>query len=106
MCPYSYIAYTGPYKGLEHCPICGLSWYNENIFKAGNGKQKVPAQHFYTLPIGVQIQAQWHSPKNAKKMEHQYKHTEEILSKLRANGNIMENYNDTYCGTEYLEACN
>ena len=57
MCPVSCIAYTGPLADLETCPECKRSRWD--IFQLVNsqGKVKVAAQHFYTIPIGPQIQA-------------------------------------------------
>ncbi|KAF8588981.1 hypothetical protein K439DRAFT_1645261 [Ramaria rubella] len=87
MCPGSCIAYTGPFKELEVCPMCGESRYDTYILEASKGKKKVPVQH---------IQALWCSPDGAKKMGHQQACTQEIINQLNQNDQVLDMYSDIY----------
>lgn len=99
MCPGSCIAYTGPYSGLESCPECGISRYNPN-------KPNKPArQHFYTIPLGPQLQALWRTPNSAKNMRYRSEKTKEIIEDLASNGTgEIPVYEDMYHGHEYIQA--
>ncbi|KAF8589274.1 hypothetical protein K439DRAFT_1333044 [Ramaria rubella] len=79
MCPNSCIAYTGPFESLEECPECSLSRYNTMLLESSKGRLKKDAQHFYTLPIGPQLQALWRTQEGAQKIQHCSIRTREIL---------------------------
>ncbi|TBU25586.1 hypothetical protein BD311DRAFT_607184, partial [Dichomitus squalens] len=53
MCPDSCVAYTGPFAGLDHCPIeeCGMARYETQ------GRKRVARRTFQTHPLGPQVQA-------------------------------------------------
>ena len=53
MCINSCIGYTGPFVDLECCPMCSQDRYDA---------EKAPRKWFHTIPIGLQLQALWHSP--------------------------------------------
>ncbi|KAF9221228.1 hypothetical protein BS17DRAFT_711916, partial [Gyrodon lividus] len=57
MCPKRCLAFTGPFAGLDACPMCGTSWWKEQILQGTCGCTKVPAQKFVTIPIVPQLQA-------------------------------------------------
>jgi len=62
MCPNSCAAFTGPYYDLEECPLCGASCWNEELLWATNGRSKVPAKQFTTIPLGPQLQVLYRDP--------------------------------------------
>ncbi|KAF8510434.1 hypothetical protein JB92DRAFT_2728038, partial [Gautieria morchelliformis] len=57
MCPKFCIAYNAAYKDLEAFPICSSSRYDEFQLAISHGHDKVPAQQYYTMPLGPQLQA-------------------------------------------------
>ncbi|KAF8068691.1 hypothetical protein FPV67DRAFT_1415071, partial [Lyophyllum atratum] len=57
MCPNSCMAYTGPLANLEACKYCQESRYDLAQLASSNGRKKVPHQHFYSIPLGPQLQA-------------------------------------------------
>ena len=62
MCPNSCMAYTGPFAQLDNCTKCELSHWDPFQFENSQGKVKVAAQHFYTIPLTPQLQSLWRSP--------------------------------------------
>lgn len=102
MCPNSCIAFTGPFKELDKCPLCSTPRYDQAKFAASGGKEKV-GRAFYTMPIGPQLQALYRSPENAQNMQYRAEYTkamEEVLE--RAQG--VEDYGDIFDGSDYLAA--
>jgi len=67
MCPNSCMAYTGPWKDREDCPMCGEQRYKPVLGPRG---RRIVKQKFYTLPIGPQLQALWRSPEGGKGMKY------------------------------------
>ncbi|KAI9442693.1 hypothetical protein H4582DRAFT_2073286 [Lactarius indigo] len=57
MCINSCLAYTGPFSGLESCPMCSEARYDQYRLEASSGRDKIPRQRFHTIPIGPQLQA-------------------------------------------------
>ena len=106
MCPNSCVAYTGPYADLESCPMpdCQTSQYDPVLLESSGGKIKKPQQQFYTMPLGLQLQALWRNPETAKKMKHRSRRTKEIFEALEATGGVIEEYEDIYHDESYLEA--
>ena len=99
MCPNTCLAYVGPWSNLDQCPKCGEDRYD---LAKSTHRKKVGRQHFYTIPIGPQLQALWQSPESAEDMRYRRQRTEELLQKLEDNnGNILL-YDDIFCGQEYL----
>ncbi|KAF8583614.1 hypothetical protein K439DRAFT_1647178 [Ramaria rubella] len=106
MCPDSCVAYTGPFSNLKECPQCGLGRYDPIVLENSNGRIKIPAQQFYTIPVGPQLQALYRSPESAHDMGHQRWHMYEMFNALDEDGHIsITSYEDIYQGSEYLEAC-
>jgi len=105
MCINSCVAYTGPFEELTHCPYpeCQEPCYDqEELAKMG---KKVPRQVFHTIPIGPQLQAQWHHPDTAEKMKYRRCRTEEILKQMDPiSGNLkLTEWDDVFCGQDYIE---
>ncbi|KAF8836646.1 hypothetical protein BDN67DRAFT_992062 [Paxillus ammoniavirescens] len=67
MCPESCVGFTGPFTGLESCPIasCGASRWDPGCLHASNGHVKVTAKKFTTIPLSPQLQAQYCDPQSA-----------------------------------------
>ena len=58
MCINSCVAFTRPFNNLEECPICQEACYLDDT--------GTPWQVFYTIPIGPQLQALWHTKGSAQ----------------------------------------
>ena len=104
MCPNSCAAFTGPYSGLEQCPLlCGASRWNQELLQATNGCSKVPAKRFTTIPLGPQLQVLYRDPDQAHQMRYLYERTQQILAELRQTGSISS-VDDITAGWDYLGA--
>ncbi|KIJ05981.1 hypothetical protein PAXINDRAFT_38896, partial [Paxillus involutus ATCC 200175] len=70
MCPESCVGFTGPFTDLETCPVssCGASRWDPGRLRASNGRVKVAAKKFTTIPLGPQLQAQYRDPQSARSM--------------------------------------
>ncbi|KAF8493108.1 hypothetical protein JB92DRAFT_2750811 [Gautieria morchelliformis] len=101
MCPKFCITYNAAYKDLEACPICSSSRYDEFQLATSCGHDKVPAQQYYTMPLGPQLQALWRNPETAQYMKHCRIKMQEILHRVRETRQI-DQYDDLYHGSEYL----
>jgi hypothetical protein len=95
MCPNSCIAYTGPFKALETCPICG-----ECRFKNWNR----PKQVFLTIPVGPQLQALKRNIDKAMALRYRKLHTESLLSELVNNNGFPMTYGNLFDSSQYLAA--
>ena len=51
MCPNTCIGYTGPFQDLKACPKCNTSHWNQEKLIASNGRTKVSARKFTTIPL-------------------------------------------------------
>jgi hypothetical protein len=96
MCPESCAAFTGPYRQLTECPICSSSRYH-----AGT---EDPQRQFTTIPLGPVIQSMYRLEDTATQMHYRDRKTNEILEYARNNGGQIKEYNDTMCGSDYLDA--
>jgi hypothetical protein len=56
----------------------------------------MPCRQALTIPVGLQIQAQYRSRESAWNMGHQNQVMEPLLAKLHAGGSI-DVYNNVYC---------
>ena len=83
MCPNSCLAFTGPYSDDVQCPLCGVSRWNQERLQCTNGRSRVPAKQFTTIPLGPQLQALYHDPNQAHQMHYLYECTQQILAELR-----------------------
>jgi hypothetical protein len=100
ICPNTCIAYTGPFSALTVCSKCDEPRYK--IPPAG--REQLPQRRFHTIPLGPQLQALWRSPETARKMRHRSQETKRILEELEKNGNRIDEWEDIYHGTAYLDA--
>ena len=98
MCVNSCIAYTGPFDVLDRCPICPSRELRYDREMLTRGK-RVPRRTFSTFPLGPQIQILQSSPDTARLMRHR----REVTRGLAATRNAIEEYNDLFQGSEYLE---
>ncbi|KIJ59683.1 hypothetical protein HYDPIDRAFT_32907 [Hydnomerulius pinastri MD-312] len=103
MCPNTCLAYTGPFAHHEACSTCGLSRWDEAKRTASNGRVKVAARKFITIPIGPQIQARMRSPESAREMRYLYERTLQVVEEMRRTGKISE-LDDVVMGWDYLGA--
>jgi hypothetical protein len=103
MCLQSCLAFTGPYADEDHCPLCGTSRWDQAKIHASNGRVKVAAQTFTTIPLGLQLQALYRDPESACSMCYLYERTQEILAEFRETGTIPI-IDDIAMGYDYLGA--
>ncbi|KAJ8580047.1 hypothetical protein M405DRAFT_855068 [Rhizopogon salebrosus TDB-379] len=103
MCLQSCLAYTGPYAELEHCPMCGTSRWDQARLQASNGRTKVAAQKFSTIPLAPQLQALYRNPDSARDMHYLHERTQEVLAELIATATIPV-IDDIVMGWDYLTA--
>ncbi len=97
MCVNSCMAFTGIWERLDRCPMCEEPRYKEQAAR------NTPRQHFYTLPIGPQLQALWRSPEGARNIRYRERRTKELLDELENTGGDLSTYDDILCGGDYLE---
>lgn len=103
MCPNkSCVAFTGPLKDLDDCPMCGASRWNQAKLK--KSKKKVAAKTFCTIPIGPQIQALFSSPESAKAMDYRRERTQQIVESATGGRLEVPSYDDFVSGSSYLSA--
>ena len=95
MCINSCVAYTGPFKALEACPVCGEGRFDS---------QHQPKQVFSTIPVGPQLQALTRNKDKVMALRYRILHTEAILLELRNNEGFLKHYTDFFDGSQYLEA--
>lgn len=95
MCPNSCIAYTGPFKALETCRVCGEHRFDN---------QGRPKQVFLTIPVGPQLQALKRNKDKAMALRYRKLHTESLLSELANNDGFPKNYSDVFDGSQYMAA--
>jgi len=95
MCINSCVAFTGPYKALSECPVCGACRFDS---------QRRPRQVFTTIPVGPQLQALTRNKDKAIALRYRMLRTESLLSELENNDGLPKNYTDFFDGSQYLEA--
>jgi hypothetical protein len=95
MCIKSCVAYTGPFKALDACPVC-----NEPRFDS----QHRPRQVFLTVPVGPLLQALRRSEDKAMALRYRTLHTKALLLELANNEGLPKHYSDFLDGSQYLEA--
>ncbi|KIK76310.1 hypothetical protein PAXRUDRAFT_170340, partial [Paxillus rubicundulus Ve08.2h10] len=86
MCPNTCHAFTGPFSILDECYICQTSRWNEQKLQGSNGRIKVPAQQFTTIPVGSQLQACNRSPDSARNMRYLWEWTQTLLDEIQHSG--------------------
>lgn len=87
---------TGPLTDCKYCPICGTDHYQPNT--------REPCWQFVTIPLGPVIQALPASSVTAEKMHYRERTTADILKYARMHNGKLKEYNDTTCGSDYLDA--
>lgn len=102
MCVDSCAAFTGPFEGLQECPLCHEPRYDQDTLEKSGGKKKVPRKVFTTFPFGPQLQARWKNPHTAEQMLYRRNRTRDLLEK-RARGEDFI-FDDILCGSDYLDA--
>lgn len=101
MCPNSCIAFTGPFAGLDDCPTCHSSRWNDRT----NGRAKVPAKQFTTIPLGPQLQARYRNPASATEMRYLWDKAQEILHNMvTAQSSHIPIIDDVAMGWDFLGA--
>ena len=95
MCIESCVAYTGPFKALDACPVC-----NEPHFDS----QHRPRQVFLTIPVGPLLQALRRSKAKAMALCYRTLHTKALLLELVNNEGLPKHYSNFLDGSQYLEA--
>jgi hypothetical protein len=103
MCPNTCLAYTGPYAHLDSCPICNASRWDQARLHSTNGRVKVAAQKFSTIPLGPQLQSLYRHPDSARNMRYLHERTQQVLEELRTTGKISI-LDDIAMGWDYLGA--
>ncbi|KIK79378.1 hypothetical protein PAXRUDRAFT_161431 [Paxillus rubicundulus Ve08.2h10] len=104
MCCNTSHAFTGPYSALDECYICQTSRWNEEKLQGSNGRVKVPAQQFTTIPLGPQLQACNRSPEAAYDMQYLWECTQKVLDELRELNGAIPIVDDVVMGWGYLRA--
>jgi hypothetical protein len=103
MCMESCVAFTGPFREMTTCPICGEARYE--LAGGGNSQKSRPRKQSLTIPIGPQIQAQWRSEHGAQNMGYRRRAMEDLIGGLLGSSELsVDEYNDVYCGRAFLEA--
>lgn len=103
MCPKkSCVAFTGPLKDAEDCPLCGTSRWDQ--LKLAKSKKKVAAKTFCTIPLGPQLQALFSSAESAKAMQYRQEQTQRIVASATGQQLQVPVYNDYTSGSAYLSA--
>ncbi|KAI0317687.1 hypothetical protein OF83DRAFT_1058225, partial [Amylostereum chailletii] len=100
MCPNTCVAFTGPFKDRETCPICLESRYDLALLAKG---VRSPRQQFNTFPVGPQLQAQYRSPESATEMGHRDREMQKFMEELQTTGGIAD-IKDLYYGTDFWDA--
>ena len=106
MCPQTQChAFTGPYSALDRCYMCNASRWNEQRLQGSNGRVKVPALQFTTIPLGPQLQARTRNPESAREMRYLWERTQSVLDEIRrSGGGAIPVVDDVAMGWDYLGA--
>ena len=78
MCPNTCVAFTGPYSGLDKCPICEEDHYDSIRLQTSGGRSRIACHEFVTIPLGPQLQALWRDPHLAKEIQYLREETQRI----------------------------
>ncbi|KAI9447400.1 hypothetical protein H4582DRAFT_1798041, partial [Lactarius indigo] len=103
MCINSCLAYTGPFSGLESCPMCSEARYDQYRLEASSGRDKIPRQRFHTIPIGPQLQALYRNPESARRAHYLRQERSRILTEIEQCG-YLETYSDVLHGSDLIDA--
>ncbi|TFK59284.1 hypothetical protein BDN72DRAFT_851356, partial [Pluteus cervinus] len=97
MCPKTCHAFAGPFEGLNACAKCQSPRYDP--LKPG---KKQPLKQFYTFPLGPMLQALVRTSEGAKRMRYRWELTQELLQKLESGGGVVQEFEDFFHGSDYL----
>jgi hypothetical protein len=101
MCEDSCVGFTGPFADLDSCPLCSKSRWDSKQLARG---KRVPRRQFPTIPIGPVIQALYRTPESAKEMGYFVDRLVELDEYLRQpETSHLPKYDDTCCGSEFIE---
>jgi hypothetical protein len=103
MCTNSCITYMGPFLDLKACPVCSEPQYNQFRLEASGGKERVPCQEYYTIPISPQIQALYRDRESVTYVQYLCKERECILSEIEEHS-ILGEYSDVLHGSDMIKA--
>jgi len=95
------------YKGQAKITEDMLPRYDPQALAASGGVRKIPQRQFLTLPIGLQLQALWHTPEGAQAMRCRLNLTKALFQKADAHPNkkiVIDEYKDIFHGDAYLDA--
>jgi hypothetical protein len=100
MCINSCVAFTGPFRTLDECPICSEPRYDQ--FRLQSTHDKVPRQEFHTIPIGPQLQVLYREPRSATETHYLRNERSRVLSAIEENG-CPDKYSDILHGSDLIE---
>jgi hypothetical protein len=103
MCINSCVAYTGPFVGLDACPISSEARYDRSRLESSHRKERVPRKEFHTILIRPQLQALYWDPESAAHMHYLYLERSCVLSEIEQTGYLGE-YSDVLHRTNLIEA--
>ncbi|KAH8930673.1 hypothetical protein BT69DRAFT_1190757, partial [Atractiella rhizophila] len=86
MCPNTCIAYTGSRCDLRECPKCHLPRYRQKTMRSGRTKD-----------------ARWATPQGSSALKHRARRTKALLTKCPLPGMVPDQFDDIYCGSDYLK---
>ncbi|KAH8922014.1 hypothetical protein BT69DRAFT_1220766, partial [Atractiella rhizophila] len=102
MCPNTCIAYTGSRSDLQECPKCHLPRYRQKTMRSGRTKD-VSQQQFFLVPFETPLQARWATPQGSSASKHRARRTKALLTKYPLPGMVPDEFDDIYCGSDYLK---
>ncbi|KAJ7587605.1 hypothetical protein C8J56DRAFT_786383, partial [Mycena floridula] len=85
---HSCMVYTGPFRNPEECMYCKEPRYepitdpesaSDSDSPESNRQAQTPCKTFTTMPIGPRLQALWHHPDTAQKLQHHHTETQRII---------------------------
>ncbi|OBZ69088.1 hypothetical protein A0H81_10834 [Grifola frondosa] len=97
MCVNSCVAFTGPFKDLDTCPLCAEPHYDP--LKPG---KKVPWQVFHTIPVGFQLQALRRTIQSSGEMCYKMDVVNAAIQMLTEK-QYLPHYSDAFHGIDILE---
>jgi len=103
MCINSCLAYTGPFRDLEACPVCSELRYDQFQLQSSSGQERISCQEFYTIPIGPQLQALYWSSESASHVHYLREERSRVLSELEYV-DCLDQYSDILYGTDMIRA--
>lgn len=105
MCPRSCVGFTGPFRDMRSCPICGEDRYEMRTRTlSSRSKHEVSRRRFLTLPVGPSLQAMYRSPEGADAMGYRNRVTSQISQEIDESGLGILIMKDLLYGSEYNEA--